>query len=295
VKNFKKDNIIYHFDPDNPPRYFVEDGEEFWVETEDCYSGQIKTISDLRTNIDISIMDASVGPIAINGAEVGDTLCVEVINIELSDQGVMVTSPGLGTLGAIITEATTRIIKINNGYANFFDKFKIPVNPMIGVLGVAPEKDKIHCATPGEHGANMDTKEVKIGSKVYLPVFVSGANLAVGDLHAVMGDGELSGTGVEIAGKVHLKVNVIKNMKLNRPRVEREEGIYMVSSAESFEEAIKIAVYDGVEYLRSKFLLDFKDAYRLVSAACDIKISQVVNPLVTVKLFIPKWIEDTVI
>lgn len=295
MKNLKKDSVIYHFSPDNPSKYFVEDGEEFWVETEDCYSGQIKTTSDLRPNIDISIMDASVGPIAVNGAEAGDTLCIEVINIELANQGVMVTSLGLGTLGTMINEATTKIIKINNGYANFFDKFKIPVNPMIGVLGVSPQKDKIHCATPGDHGANMDTKEVKIGSKVYLPVFVKGANLAVGDLHAVMGDGELSGTGVEIAGKIHLKVNVIKNMKLNRPRIETQEGIYMISSAETFEEAIENAVYDGVEYLKNKFSLDFKDAYRLVSATCDIKISQVVNPLVTVKLFIPKWIEDTVI
>lgn len=295
MKNLKKDNVIYHFGPDNLPKYFVEDGEEFWVETEDCYSGQIKSINDLRPNIDISIMDASVGPIAINGAEVGDSLCVEVLNIELANQGVMVTSPGLGTLGSMINEATTRIIKINNGYANFFDKFKIPVNPMIGVLGVATENDNIHCATPGMHGANMDTKEIKIGSKVYLPVFVKGANLAIGDLHAVMGDGELSGTGVEIAGKVHLRAKVIKNMKLNGPRIEREEGIYMISSAENFEEAIKNAVYDGVQYLKNEFNLDFKDAYRLVSATCDIRISQVVNPLVTVKLFIPKWIEDTVI
>ncbi|WP_097028601.1 acetamidase/formamidase family protein [Clostridium peptidivorans] len=295
MKNFKKDNVIYYFSPDNLPKYFIEDGEEFWVETEDCYSGQIKTINDLRPNINISIMDASVGPIAINGAEVGDSLCVQILDIEVVSQGVMVTSPGLGILGSMINEATTRIIKIDNGYANFFDKFKIPINPMIGVLGVATEKDKIHCATPGTHGGNMDTKEIKVDSKVYLPVFVKGANLAIGDLHAVMGDGELSGTGVEIAGKVHLKVNVIKNMKLNRPRIEREEGIYMISSAEDFEEAIKNAVYDGVEYLKNEFNLDFKDAYRLVSAACDIRISQVVNPLVTIKLFVPNWIKNTII
>lgn len=113
----------------------------------------------------------------------------------------MVTSPGLGVLGEKITEAHTKIIPIKNGFAEFNEKIRLPLTPMIGVLGVAPAEGSVHCAVPGDHGSNMDTKLIKVGSKVYLPVFVSGANLALGDLHACMGDGELSGTGIETAGQ----------------------------------------------------------------------------------------------
>ena len=110
MKIFAKDKVVFNFSKANQPVYFVEPGETFWVETDDCYSGQIKTETVLRPDIDISIMDCSVGPIAVSGAEPGDVLCVEVLAIQLAEQGVMVTSPGLGVLGEKITEAHTKII-----------------------------------------------------------------------------------------------------------------------------------------------------------------------------------------
>ena len=109
MKIFAKDKVVFNFSKANQPVYFVEPGETFWVETDDCYSGQIKTETVLRPDIDISIMDCSVGPIAVSGAEPGDVLCVEVLAIQLAEQGVMVTSPGLGVLGEKITEAHTKI------------------------------------------------------------------------------------------------------------------------------------------------------------------------------------------
>ena len=112
-----------------------------------------------------AIMDCSVGPIAVSGAEPGDVLCVEVLAIQLAEQGVMVTSPGLGVLGEKITEAHTKIIPIKNGFAEFNEKIRLPLTPMIGVLGVAPAEGSVHCAVPGDHGSNMDTKLIKVGSK----------------------------------------------------------------------------------------------------------------------------------
>ena len=265
MKVFAKDQVVFDFSKANAPVYFVEAGETFWVETDDCYSGQIKTEKVLRPDIDISIMDCSVGPIAVNGAEPGDVLCVEVLAIQLAEQGVMVTSPGLGVLGEKITKAHTKIIPIKNGFAEFNERIKLPLTPMIGVLGVAPAEGSVHCAVPGDHGSNMDTKLVKVGSRVYLPVFVSGANMALGDLHACMGDGELSGTGIETA-----------------------EAVYTLASKNDINEAIKTAVNDMVEFLMLKKGLDFADAYRLLSAACDIQISQLVNETITVRVKAPK-------
>lgn len=290
MKILRKDKMIYNFSPDNEHVYFVDDGESFWLETDDCYGGQIKTSNDLRTNIDISIMDAAVGPINVSNATTNDILCVEVLDIQFEPQGVMVTSKGLGVLGDRIETADTKIIKVKDGFAFFSDEIKLPLTPMIGVMGVSPASGSTHCAIPGDFGGNMDTKEVKIGSKIYFPIFVEGAGLAVSDLHACMGDGELSGTGIETPGKVFLKTTVIKGKKIKRPLIETIDSIYTIATEDTFEEAIKIAVSDMVDILQEKLNLSFPDAYRLLSATCDIKISQVVNGVYTLKVRAPKYV-----
>ncbi|WP_315116319.1 acetamidase/formamidase family protein [uncultured Clostridium sp.] len=290
VKEFDKSKVIYEFSPNNKGVYFVKEGEEFWVETEDCYGGQIRTEKDLRSNIDSSAMNPSTGPIVVDGAEEGDVLCVEVLDIILDNQGVMGASPRLGVLGDKIKEYNTKIILIKDNRAYFDENIVIPVQSMIGVIGVSPKKESISCVTPGKHGANMDTKEICKGSKVYLPVFVKGANLAVGDLHASMGDGELSGTGIEIGGKVKLKVRLIKNKTIRNPRVDSKDYLITIASATSYKEAIAEAVDDMVEVLKELFNLKFEDAYRLLGATCDLRISQIVNPLITVKVCAPKEI-----
>ena len=285
-----KDKVIFSFNAENPCNYTVEDGETFWVETDDCYSGQIKDASIKRPDLAISLMDCSVGPIEVKGAQPGDTLCVEILAIEFGPQGVMVTSKGLGVLGDRITEPDTKVIPIKDGFAHFSDTIRLPLTPMVGVCGVAPKPGlDIHCAVPGDHGSNMDTKMVKVGSRVYLPVSIPGAGLAVGDLHACMGDGELRGTGIETPGRICIKTTVYRDRPVQRPVIETSEDLYFLASAENLEMATKIAVADTVEFLQKKLDLNFPDAYRLLSATCDIQISQVVNDLVTVRVHCPKF------
>lgn len=288
MKTFAKDKVIFSFNQTNPPAYFAEDGEVFTVETDDCYSGQITSAKILRPDIDISIMDCSVGPIFVKGAMPGDVLCVEILGINFAPQGVMPTSPGLGVLGEKISQPNTKVIPIKDGYAYFSDQIVLPLTPMVGVIGVAPREGDIHCAVPGDHGANMDTKVITVGSKVYLPVAVEGALLAVGDLHACMGDGELSGTGIETAGSILMKTTVIKNRPLKRPMVETKDSMYAIASAKDFKEGVHAAVEDMVDYLMEKTGLNFPDAYRLLSATCDIQVSQVVNDLHTFRVRAPK-------
>lgn len=289
MKVIPKEPVIFRFNAENPCVHTVEDGETFWVETDDCYSGQIRDASVRRPDIDISIMDCSVGPIEVKGARPGDTLCVEILAIQLASQGVMVTSRGLGVLGDRITESDTKIIPIKDGFAWFSDTIRLPLTPMVGVCGVAPRPGlDIHCAVPGDHGSNLDTKMIKAGSKVYLPVSVPGAGLAVGDLHACMGDGELSGTGIETPGRICLKTTVYRDRPVARPVIETGEALYFLASAETLEAAVKLACADAVEFLQKKLELNFPDAYRLLSAVCDIQISQVVNDLRTVRVRCPK-------
>ncbi|MDK2856760.1 MAG: amidase [Bacillota bacterium] len=284
------DRVIYAFSPKNEPVDWVDLNEEFWMELRDCYSGQIKTEKDLRPNIDTSIMDAATGPVGIRGVRHGDVIAVTIHEIELAPQGVMVTAPGLGPLGEFIREPNTKIIPVRQGLAYFSDQIQLPLTPMVGVLGVAPAEGEIHCVVPGKHGGNLDTKDITAGNKVYFPVFVDGANLAAGDLHACMGDGELSGTGIEIAGRIRLEVCKVPGLYLHGPVVETETAFMVLASAETFSQAAQEAISFGVELLQRSLSLDFPDAYRLLSATSDLRVSQIVNPLLTVRVAIPKKI-----
>lgn len=284
-----KARIISHFSPDDPHAYRVADGETFWVEMDDCYGGQLKDETVMRSDIDPAGIDCAVGPIEVAGAQPGDTLRVEVQSIELADHGVMPTGVGLGFLGDRITAPDTKIIPIRDGFALFAPDIRLPLTPMIGVIGTAPRAGAIHCAVPEDHGGNLDTKLIAPGCTVYLPVFVPGAGLAVADLHACMGDGELSGTGLEIAGRVRLKVSVLRDRPLARPVVENDSGLWFLASRPTLEESLRLACEDGAAFLMERFSLDFPDVYRLMSAACDAQISEVVDQNVTVRLHCPKF------
>jgi amidase len=289
VRVIPRDRVILSFDREIPHAYEVEQGEIFWVETDDCYGGQIEDeLVRNRNSIDPSIIDLSVGPIAVKGAMPGDTLRVDVIDIELGARGVMVTMPGMGVIGDKITSTRTSIIHVKDGFARFSDDIVLPVAPMVGIVGVAPAGESVRCEVPGDHGANMDARVIGEGASVYLPVAVEGAGLAIGDLHALMGDGELSGSGIEIAGRVRLRATVIKRALTGRPVVETEDCIYTIANAEDIESAISIAARDMVGILAVKKGLGFEEAYRLLGAVCDAQICQVVNNLKTVRVRAPK-------
>jgi amidase len=289
MKRFSKEQTIKFFSPANEPKYRAELGETVIVETNDCYAGQIKTENDLRPTIDISQMNLATGPIYVESVKSGDTLCIEVLDIATADYGFMVVSPGIGVLGGKITEPSTKILPIENNQVHFNSSITVPFAPMIGVIGVAPKEGEIHTAVPGSHGGNLDTKDIKPGSKIYLPVAVDGALVALGDLHAAMGDGELSGTGVETSGEVKVKFTRFHS-QLKNPVVEDENSFYFIASAAHYEEAVDAALKDAVECLQEQSGLSFEDSHRVLSLACDLKISQIVNPLLTVRVRVPKTI-----
>ncbi len=290
MKRIGSEGLIYAFSPANEPVASVELDETFLVECPDCYSGQIRSENVLRPQIDTTIMDASTGPIAVRGVKAGEAIKVRIHDLFLDSQGVMVTSPGLGSRGDLIEEAETKIIPLCRGEALFSETLRLPLAPMIGVLGVSPAKGSVHCAVPGDHGGNMDTKDVRPGNSVYFPVFVDGANLALGDFHACMGDGELSGTGIEIAGEALLSVSKAPGLSLALPVIETPRSFMIVASEESFDACSKRAVKESVEMIADFRRLSTPDAYRLLSATCDLRISQIVNEKITLRMVIPKTV-----
>lgn len=289
MKYFSSTKTVTSFSRQHEPAYYAELDENIIVETNDCYDGQVKTEVDLRSNIDMSRLNPATGPIYINQVQAGDTLCIEVLDIEPNDHGIMMASPGLGPLGQYVFESTTKILSVSENYIRFNEAIKIPMQAMIGVVGVAPEKGEIPTAVPGSHGGNLDTKDIKAGNKLYLPVFTDGALVAFGDLHAAMGDGELSGTGVEISGKIKVRFRKVP-ITLTNPVIEDDKSLYFVASGTSYSDAIHAALHDTVSYLQNNLKLSFEDSYRLMSATSDLKFSQIVNKLITVRVAVPKAI-----
>lgn len=271
----------------------VAPGSSVCFETEDCFShGITRNDQVLDENFDFSCVNPATGPLWIDGAEPGDTLKVSIDAIELDHQGVVELFPGLGVLGHKVSSAATRIVAVKDGVATF-GSYALPLNPMIGVIGVAPVAgESVPCGTPGAHGGNLDTVENCAGSVLHLPVFVPGAKLSLGDLHAAMGDGEVCGTGVEIRGVVTVTVDLEKGTGCSNPWIERPEGFYLLASAETLDEAARLVVDDGVAFLMKRCDLSFEEAYMLLSLQCQLRVSQAVNPLKTAKLFVPRRLVD---
>ena len=139
-----------------------------------------------------------------------------------------------------------------------------------------------------DHGGNLDTKDIKAGSTIYFPVFVKGALLALGDCHAAMGDGEVCVTGVEVPARVTLRIHAMNNLSLKRPLIETEEEWMTIGNGESLEEAARQATLDMMDIIQRKLGFSRGDAYMLLSAVGDLRISQVVDPLVTVRMALSK-------
>lgn len=285
---FKKDKTIASFSANMTANYTVNLGDTIQVETFDCYGGQVNSSQILRPDIDLGIMNQATGPFYVNELTTNDVLKIDIKNIELDDYGIMLTSKGLGILGDTIKQPETKLLLVKNDYIQFTKDLHIPVQPMIGVIGTAPKYGRISCANPGNHGGNMDTKEIAPGNTLYLPVFQEGGLFALGDIHASMGDGEMNGTGVEIGGKSTLHISKITDKQITSPIIEKNEHFIFISSAETLETAMKNCANCVVNYLITNLEVNFGIAYRLLSATCDMRISQIVNELVTVKISVPK-------
>ncbi|MBS7622406.1 acetamidase/formamidase family protein [Candidatus Bathyarchaeota archaeon] len=281
--------VSYTFSPATEPKYHVESGDTLIVETPDCFGGVIESEQDTHDVLDLERVNGAVGPIYIEGANPGDCLKVKIRSVRVTGgTGVMMTIPGFGLLRESLKIGKTKICRISKNRIVFKDGVKVPLSPMIGTIGVAPELETVSTITPGAHGGNLDTRDVKAGSSVYFPVFVKGALLGLGDCHAAMGDGEVCVTGVEVPAQVTLKVDVIHGFKLLRPIIETEDEWMTLGSAATLEEAARLATQDMLDIVKRKLGMGDEEAYMLLSAAGDLRISQVVNPYTTVRMAVSK-------
>lgn len=287
MKRIRKDQVIFEMNKDNEAVLSVNSGEKVIFETMDCFSNEVCSEEDTVSEIDFSKVNPATGPLFVEGAEVGDLLKVKINKISLENQAAVLTAPGLGLLADGIEKEETVIAKVGEDTTNY-KGYEIPLRKMIGVIGTAPAGEGINTGTPHDHGGNLDTILVKEGAIIYLPVNVEGALLSMGDMHSSMGDGEIMGSGAEVAGEIEVEVEVLKDSNLPTPFIETDELYVTIASRETMEEASHLALNNMVQFLQSKTELTYNQAGMLLSLAGDLKVSQAVNPNKTMRVELKK-------
>jgi len=290
VVSYDDDGHVYEFAPEMEPVYTAADGESLTVETIDSLNKEIQTDDDLLDAIPEEV-NAATGPIAVEGAEPGDVLQVEIEDVRVNeDRGRVITAPGFGLLqdDEEIEHPATRVTEVDGDTLDF-DGIDVPIDPVIGTIGVATAGETISTLTPHDHGGNLDTTDMTGGTTAYFPVFQEGAMLAMGDSKAAMADGEMCGTGSEVGTDIDITVSVVSDpeFELERPLVDTGEAVKSVASADTMEEAVAQANRDVLKLLQADHGMTKTEAYLFSSLVGGLEISQVVDPLVTARNAVP--------
>jgi amidase len=274
-----REDVVWAFGPEMEPVLEVDPGDVVTLETNDCFTGQIQSEADLVTEIDFARVNGATGPIAVRGAEPGDSLVVELLEVEPIERGFATLIPGIGQLIDKVRAPLTHVFRVEGDTIHMTDRISFPLRPMVGVIGVATDGDTITNGFAGRHGGNLDNHLHGPGATVYLPVRQPGGMLAIGDMHASMGDGEVCFTGVEIAGEVTVRLGLLKERQGTWPVTElADRWVVHGTAGQDFMEALDLAVEEGARFLVDQWGFTMEEAFIFLSVACDAGICQACRP-----------------
>jgi amidase len=274
-----RDKVVWSFGPEMEPVLEVEPGAVVTLETNDCFTGQIRTEADLVTEIDFGRVNSATGPISVRDAEPGDSLVVELLEVKPGPRGFATLIPGIGQLIDRVHAPLTQVFRVEGNTIHMNDRVSFPLRPMVGVIGVATDGETLTNGFAGRHGGNLDNHLNGPGATVYLPVRRPGGMLAIGDMHASMGDGEICFTGVEIEGEVTIRIDVLKAKQGTWPVTElRDRWVVHGTAGADFMEALDLACEEAARFLVDQWGFTIEEAFVFLSVACDANICQACRP-----------------
>ena len=257
----------------------VEPGDTVTFETNDCFTGQIRSEADLVTEIDLSRINSATGPVAVRGAEPGDSLVAEILDVRPIEWGVATLIPGFGQLIDQVQAPLTRLFDVRDGEIRMNDRVRFPAKPMVGVVGVATGGEELSNGLAGQHGGNLDDHFHGKGARIYFPVRQPGGMFAVGDMHASMGDGEICFTGVEIAGEVDIRFDLLKGKQATWPVTELADRWLPHATATDYADALQLVSEEAARLLVDEHGFTIEDAFIFLSVACDAGVAQACKPV----------------
>jgi acetamidase/formamidase len=282
-------------------RLTIDSGDTVEFECQDASGAQVHpgmTVEEFQ-GIDRGRIHALTGPVEVDGAEVGDVLQVEVLEVRLKGWGWSSVIPGLGFLKERFAEPYLFHWELEREVTRSLGPAVVPLRPFCGIMGVAPrEHGEFRTRPPGVFGGNMDVRELSAGATLYLPVQQPGALFSCGDAHAAQGDGEVCINGIECPAGVTLRFTLHKGQRLAGPLVESAAGLrpvgagwVVVESATDAMEAARAATGRMIDLLVEQWGFKPVQAYLLCSVAMKLQMSQVVNePMITVSAVLEKGV-----
>ena len=301
----KHEELTYTFGGVAPVRH-IAPGTRIVTWTEDCYDGAVTRPDQLPSKVaPIGHDNPETGPFYVEGAEPGDTLAIHIEKLEPArSYGISSSFPGFGALNG--TDRTAMLQADLPETVWFYDvdrargvartkstdgkrTWEVPLAPFLGCLGVAPANGAARSTiVPDSFGGNMDCPEVRAGNTIYLGVRVAGGLVSFGDGHFAMGEGEIIGTAIEGAMNVELTVDLVKHRETPWPRIENAEWMMSLGAARPLEDAARVAFKDRVQGVMEKTGLSLMDAYEFVSQTARAPVVEMVDPLYTVLVKVPK-------
>ena len=288
MQRVSRDKRVYFLDPENPPAATIDSGEELLVETWDAFEG----VRDPVVLSSTELKGGATGPIYINGAEPGDALKIEFLSITPKDGAAHMVMPGRGFLDEVFTEGYATVMEFQDGQAVLPTGLKLPLSPSMGLVATTPPYRQSTASDSGPYGGDIDMKELTEGSVLYLPVFVPGGLLCMGDCHAVVGDGAVAGTGAECSADSRIRVSLEKGANLAGPRALTPGHFVLLSHGEDLGVAMRQAVRDMVDFLVMEKGVEPYDAYTLLSLAGDVRVSRTFRPISPVKMMLSRQALD---
>jgi acetamidase/formamidase len=292
---------------DYPPVLTVSPGDTVSMAMKDSSDGQVRpgmTSAEFAA-IDKTRIHALTGPVAIDGAEPGDALEIEIMDYRHEGWAWTGVIPGMGALGDEFSEAYLHVWELGELQTRSVAGVTLDLHPFCGVIGVQrAEQGEFRTRAPGKFGGNMDVRHLGAGARLWLPVAVPGAGFCAGDAHAAQGDGEVSINGMEAPMTATFRLRLHKRRALDAPyalalpalvpaRYLTKPFHVFIESHEEPREAARAAVRKAVAFLQARLGLRRELALVLCSVVLDLKVSQMVNaPVTTISAYLPEAIFD---
>lgn len=270
--------VAYRFGVQKP-LVEVPSGSVLKLELRDAYDRQFVEHQDVARYLRERSQRRSnpvTGPIGVIGAQPGDGLQIEIFEIALGAQGYAAAVPGIGVLGhtEIVPQLGTFVVRDQALW--FQNRVRLPLRPMIGVVGVAPMEGAVPSLQLGYHGGNLDFNDITVGTILNFPVYQPGALFALGDAHAAMGFCEVH-SGVNIDADVTVRVNLVCGAGWQRPWFETATEVMTMGVEERLEDAIAVATSQMVALLQGRLAISHTEAILIAGAAVDIRLGQAAN------------------
>jgi amidase len=274
VRRLSRNRNFTIWRPEMDPAYRVKSGEVVLIELSHGLPGLVTRDGIFHEPGPGSVVNPQTGPVFVEGIEPGDGLAIDILDIKVGDWGY----------------CSGKIFELRDGYAVFSPTLRLPIEPMIGGIGVAPSEGTADTHAPGDTGGNMDCRDIRAGSTIIFKARVAGALAGMGDAHALQGDGEITGQGIETDAEVLVRFRKLPESLSERPVIIRPESFSTLGAHKNLEDAAWQATEDMITLLQHKTGRSEKDARLLVGLTGKLKINQIVDPTKGARMEVPSWV-----